>query len=166
MREITDEDKLFYFEKNFFTLDGLWMIETENEVGWEKALKIDLIVWKRLLKIAIRRIKRYLNIESNNLNDLMEILTFRWSVEGWNYEIIKSSKNESIIQIKECPYVAIMERNPERHEKIPLICSNMCIPFYKAVVRDFNPQINIKRTKHIGLGDELCNFIFTYNKNE
>jgi len=30
MRELTTQDKLFFFEKHFFTLDGLWMIEAEN----------------------------------------------------------------------------------------------------------------------------------------
>jgi hypothetical protein len=166
MKEVTDKDKLFYFEKNFFTLDGLWMIETENEVGWEKALKIDLKVWKRLLRIAIRRIKGYLNIESNHLSDLIDILTFRWSVEGWNYKIVKNTENESIIQVNECPYVSIMERNPDRQDKIPLICSNMCIPFYKAVLKDFNPQITMERSNHIGLGDKICDFIFTYAPSE
>lgn len=166
MKEVTDEDKLFYFEKNFFTLDGLWMIEAEKEVGWEKALKIDLNVWKRLLKIAIRRIKRYLNIDSDHLLDLVNILTFRWSVEGWNYKVIKNTKSESIIQVNECPYVSIMERNPDRHDKIPLICSNMCIPFYEAVLKEFNPQIKMERSNHIGLGDKICDFKFTYNSSD
>ncbi|TXT60250.1 MAG: hypothetical protein BAJALOKI2v1_120032 [Promethearchaeota archaeon] len=166
MKKVTDEDKLFYFEKHFFTLDGLWMIETENEVGWEKALKIDLIVWKRLLKIAIRRIKRYLNISTNHLKDLIDILTFRWSIEGWNYKVLKNTENEVSIAIQKCPYVSIMERNPDRHDKIPLICKDMCIPFYENIVKNFNPDINMKRTKYIGLGDEICNFIFSEDYSE
>ena len=60
MREVTDADKLFYYERNFVTLDGLWMIEVEKEIGMEKALKIDVDVWIRLLRTIIRRIKRYL----------------------------------------------------------------------------------------------------------
>ena len=44
MKEVSNKDKLFYFERNFFTLDGLRMLETESEVGWDTALKIDKAV--------------------------------------------------------------------------------------------------------------------------
>ncbi|MEJ2250457.1 MAG: DUF6125 family protein [Candidatus Lokiarchaeota archaeon] len=161
MIEVTDEDKLFYFEKNFFTLDGLWMIETENEIGWEKALQIDLKVWIRLLKIIFRRIKRYLIIKNNNLEDLIEILTFRWSVEGWKYKIQDNNEGEVKVEILECPYQQIMSRNPDRTEKAPLICKNMCIPFYKEIVKEFNSKIQLKREKYQGLGDNICDFKFT-----
>ena len=83
MRKVNDADKLFYYERNFVTLDGLWMLEAEKEIGWDRALKIDVTVWTRLFKIIIRRLKKYLNIETNTLNDLVEILTYRWSIEGW-----------------------------------------------------------------------------------
>ena len=160
MRKLTDSDKLFYFEKNFFTMDGLWMLETEKVVGWNTALKIDRAVWIRLMKIIFRRIKKYLNIETNSLSDLIEIITFRWSIEGWKYEVDQISSSEVIINIKECPYKAIMDRNPERQERIPLICINMCFPFYKAAFEEFNPKIKFKRHKSLGLGDNECDFCF------
>ena len=161
MKKVSNEDKLFYFEKHFFTLDGLWMIETEAELDWETALKIDTKVWIRLLQIIIRRLKKYLNIETNTLDDLVEILMFRWSVENWDYELVKNKEEEKVIQINTCPYKAIMDRNPERQDKIPLICKDMCIPFYQAIVKDFNPNIKIERNEFMGLGDNRCNFKFT-----
>ncbi|MFW9989426.1 MAG: DUF6125 family protein [Candidatus Odinarchaeota archaeon] len=160
MRKITEADKIFYFEKNFFTMDGVWMLETEKEVGWDTALKIDRAVWIRLMRIFFRRIKRYLKIESNRLEDLVEIITFRWSIEGWKYEVDQISASEVIINIKECPYKAIMDRNPERQELIPLICNNMCFPFYEVVFKEFNPKIKFERVKSLGLGDDSCDFCF------
>lgn len=160
MKKVSQEDKLFYFERNFFTLDGLWVIETEKEINWETALKIDLAVWKKLLKIIIRRIKKYLKIETNTLTDLIEILTFRWSIEGWEYNIIKNEENEASIEIHGCPYKSTMDRNPDRHDKISLICRNMCIPFYKAITQDFNSKISLEINKSMGLGNDLCNFHF------
>ncbi|TKJ24321.1 MAG: hypothetical protein CEE43_01145, partial [Promethearchaeota archaeon Loki_b32] len=108
MRKITDADKLFYFEKNFFTMDGLWMLETEKEVGWNTALKIDRAVWIRLMKIIFKRIKKYLKVETNSLSDLIDIITFRWSVEGWKYSFNQISESEIKIEIYECPYKSIM----------------------------------------------------------
>jgi hypothetical protein len=160
MREINDADRLFYFERNFVTLDGLWMLETEKEIGWDAALKIDVLVWTRLLKIIFRRLKKYLKIDSNSLQDLVEIITFRWSIEGWKYNINKISASEVIIHVTECPYKASMDRNPERHERIPLICKNMCFPFYKDAFENFNPKIIFKRDKAMGLGDRICAFHF------
>jgi len=159
-REVSDSDKLFYFERNFFTLDGLWMIEAEKETDWDTALRIDTAVWKRLLKIIIRRIKRYLNIESDTVKDLVDILTFRWSVEGWDYNIIIVEEDNAEIEAFKCPYQEMMKRNPDRHDKIPLICKDMCIGFYKEVTEKFNPDIELIRTKCIGLGDEVCDFKF------
>ena len=160
MRKVTDTDKLFYFEKNFVTLDGLWMLETEKVVGWDKALEIDNTVWIRLLKIIVRRIKKYLKIETNILHDLVEIITFRWSIEGWHYKVNTISNSEVIIEVIECPYKASMDRNESRHDKIPLICKNMCSIIYGTLAEDFNPKITLERNSFMGLGDKSCKFHF------
>ncbi|MFX1503704.1 MAG: L-2-amino-thiazoline-4-carboxylic acid hydrolase, partial [Promethearchaeota archaeon] len=90
----------------------------------------------------------------------IEIITFRWSIEGWKNDVEQISALEVIIKIKECPYKAIMDRNPERQGLIPLICNNMCFPFYKAAFEKFNPKIKFERKKSLGLGDSRCDFCF------
>jgi hypothetical protein len=164
-RKVNDKDRLFYFERSFFTLDGLWMIEVEKETGWDTALSIDLEVWKKLIKIVIRRIKEYLKIQTNTLQDLINILTFRWSIESWDYEVTENEEGEAYIEINHCPYKSIMDRNPERQDKAPLICREMCIPFYKAIVEDFNPNINIERKYCMGYGNKHCDFHFKIKEN-
>ncbi len=154
------DDKLFYFKRNFFTMDGLWIIEVENETDWPKALKIDIIVWQRLYKIIFRRLKRHLEIERNRLKDVVEILSFCWSCEGYKYEVVKNENKEAIMHITECPYEAAMQRNPDRHEKIEDICKKMCIPFYEPALEAFNPKIQLERKKFLGTGDKYCGFYF------
>lgn len=164
MKKITVKDRLFFFERHFFTLDGLWMIETENKLGWDRALKIDTNVWKKLLKIIIRRLSEYLGLNNKTIGNLLKILTFRWTVEGWKFKT--EIKDENLkVQIEKCPYKSAMDRNPERHDKIPLICEDMCIPFYKHIIYFFNPDIAVHRDKYMGLGDDICNFVLTYNNN-
>ena len=53
-----------------------------------------------------------------------------------------------------------MDRNPERQNRAPLICKEMCIPFYDGLVEDFNPEITVKRNNFMGLGDKHCDFHF------
>jgi len=163
MRGVNQDDKLFFFERSFFTLDGLWMIATEEMTNWEVALKIDVIVWKKLLKIIIRRLKKYLNLEKNDLTNLIKILTFRWSIEGWKYSVIQHDNDKVKILVNQCPYKSAMDRNPERTEKQSLICKNMCIPFYKAITKDYNEKINLERTRYMGLGDDYCDFTFSFD---
>jgi hypothetical protein len=164
MKNISDNDKLFFFEKSFFTLDGLWMIETEEMTNWETALKIDVIVWKELLKVVIRRLKKYLHFEKNDLVSLIDILTFRWDIEGWKYKVMQREQNKARVIVDQCPYKAAMDRNPERTEKQSLICKDMCIPFYKSVVKDFNEDIVLNRTAYKGLGDGYCDFSFSFEE--
>lgn len=161
MRKFTPKDKLFLLERSFFTLDGLWMIKLEEMTNWDVALKIDSRVWDILLKIIIQRLKQYLDLRENSLENLLKILTFRWSAEGWEFEVLTQSESYEI-QIKKCPYNSAMDRNPNRHDKIPLICRDMCIPFYKEIVHTYNHLINLKRGKFMGLGDDICNFTFSY----
>jgi hypothetical protein len=156
--EPNNADKLFYFEKNFRTLDGLWVIETENELGWEATLKLDIIVWQRLYKIVFRRVIKYLNIKGNSLSDLIEIISFVWNCEGNIHEINQKDDKNATINIVKCPYIEAMERNPDRHNRIESICKEMCIPYLEPVIKEFNPNIAIKREKFIGLGDSVCDF--------
>jgi hypothetical protein len=163
MREVNQDDRLFFFERSFFTLDGLWMIETEEMTNWETALKIDVIVWNKLLKVIIRRLKKYLNLDKNDLINLIKILTFRWTIEGWKYDIIQHDADDRFtILVSQCPYKSSMDHNPERKEKQQLICKNMCIPFYKAIIKEYNEKITIERTGYMGLGGRNCDFTFSY----
>ncbi len=165
MKKVNQDDKLFFFERSFFTLDGLWMIETEEMTNWETALKIDVIVWKELLKIIVRRLKNYLQLEKNDLVSFIDILTFRWSIEGWEYKVMQREQDKVKIVINQCPYKAAMDRNPERTEKQSLICKEFCTPFYNSVVEDFNENIALNRTEHMGLGGSYCDFSFSFEES-
>jgi len=165
MLRLSLEDKLFFFERNFFTLDGLWMIESERETNWDTALKIDIHVWIKLLKIIFRRLSKYLEIERNSLDSIVRMLVFRWSAEGWKFTLKKGSENQFKFEINGCPYKSNIDRNPERIEKQSLICKNMCLPFYKAAIQESNRNINVVRNRFMGLGDSICNFILFTGKS-
>jgi hypothetical protein len=159
-RDISIDDKLFYFEKNFKTLDGLWIIELERLTNWQIALKIDIIVWQRLYEIIFRRVKQYLNIKGNSIEDLVELLSFIWSCEGYEYKVVKKINEEAILHMTTCPYIDSMRRNPDRHDKIESICKDMCIPFYEPALKEFNPKIKLERREFIGLGNKICDYHF------
>lgn len=158
VKPVTDDDKLFYFERHFFTLDGLWILETEHETSLETALAIDLRVWVRLLEIAYRRIKDRLQADTARVDGIVDVLAFRWSCEGWGYSIEHATRDAASITVHRCPYKEIMARNPDRHAVIPRVCKDICIPIYDAAVRSLNPAVRLSRDAFQGLGDTACSF--------
>jgi hypothetical protein len=164
-QRIRDKDKLYYFEKNFRTLDGLWIIEAEDEIDFETALELDIAVWQRLYSIIFRRVKKYLKIEGNTLEDLVSILSFVWNCEGNLYEIIRKNDEDVQININTCPYIDAMKRNPDRRNRISSICKDMCVPYLVPVIKEFNENIKIQRSEFIGLGDTKCDFHLTIDES-
>src|SRR5271157_2687792 len=132
MRELSKEDRLFYFEKNWFTLDGLWIIETEKATN--------------------------LKTDATTVEDILDILAFRWTCEGWTFRTEVFDENHGQVTIEKCPYKEIMSRNPERQDVIPRICQEICVPIYEEAIASINPAIHMTRRKFMGLGDEICDF--------
>ncbi|MEX2683607.1 MAG: L-2-amino-thiazoline-4-carboxylic acid hydrolase [Candidatus Sigynarchaeota archaeon] len=161
MKEITNDDRLFYFSRHFFTLDGLWIIETEKATDFDIALKIDLAVWLALLKIAYKRIKEYLKTDTTTVSGVIDVLAFRWGCEGWTFSVEQPSPREARASISRCPYKEIMDRSEGRKAVIPRICKDICIPIYDSAIRSLNPAVRLRRTKFMGLGDDQCSFELT-----
>ncbi|MBN2152097.1 MAG: L-2-amino-thiazoline-4-carboxylic acid hydrolase [Candidatus Lokiarchaeota archaeon] len=161
MKELTTDDRLFYFERNWFTLDGLWIIEVEKATNFETALAVDLAVWERLFKIVYRRIKEYLKADTGTVAGIVDVLAFRWSCEEWEYAVEQPSPHEARVSIRKCPYNEMMKRNADRKAVIPRICKDICIPIYEAAVASLNPAVRLCRTKFMGLGDDVCSFELT-----
>ncbi|NMC04506.1 MAG: hypothetical protein GYA24_04800 [Candidatus Lokiarchaeota archaeon] len=158
MRELTKDDRLFYFERNFFTLDGLWIIEAEKATNFDTALKIDLAVWLKLLKTAYRRIKEHVEADTTTAAGILDVLAFRWSCEKWTFTIEKSERHEARAVVSKCPYKEIMDRNPERKALVPRICKEICVPIYDDAIATINPKARIERDSFMGLGQLACTF--------
>ena len=159
--QLTDADKLAYFQQNFFTLDGLWMVVLEEWLGLEKTLKIDMQVWERFFPTVYRRIARYLKITTQTVEDFIKVLGFRWIAEGWGFTIEEVSPKLARVRIEKggCPYNAALER-AQRLDKAPHICNENCERLYQIAVNTFNPAIQMHRTKRQGNGDDWCDFLF------
>ena len=166
MRELSKDDRLFYFEKNWFTLDGLWIIETEKATDFETALNIDLAVWKELFTIIYRRIKAYLKTDATTMENVLDILAFRWTCEGWGFETDLIDETHGRVAIHKCPYKEVMSRNPERVDVIPRICKDICIPIYEDAIAAINPAVHVTRNQFMGLGDEACDFDLVFDNQE
>jgi hypothetical protein len=164
--DLTCDDRLFYFEKQFFTLDGLWITEVEQAADADVSFAVDLAVWQKLLVIAFRRIKDYLHLDTTTIADVLQILEFRWACERWDFEISATSEDERQVTIKTCPYKAIMDRNPERASLIPRICKEICMPLYTHAIASLNPEILVERPASMGLGDDACEFDLRAFPNE
>lgn len=159
---LSDADKLYYFQRNWFTLDGMWMVVVEEELGLERTIAIDLQVWERLFPILYRRIKRRLGVTGTGVDDFVRVLAFRWVAEGWTFsvdeETLSPAHAEITIAPGGCPYHQALVR-AERPDKIPRICHEVCDPLYDIAAKAFNPKIRVRRTLRQGDGAGTCNFL-------
>ncbi len=158
---LTDADKLAYFQQNFFTLDGLWMVVLEERLGLDETVKIDLQVWERFFPVIYRRIARYLKIVTQTVEDFVKILAFRWTAEGWDFKVDEVTPKFARVTINKggCPYHSALVR-AKRPDKMPHICNNVCDRLYEIAATTFNPAIQVRRTKRQGISGDVCDFIF------
>ncbi|MDH5807052.1 MAG: DUF6125 family protein [Candidatus Methanomethylicaceae archaeon] len=94
------------FSKNLLTLDGYWFLSIEDKYGLEKAIEIDKEVWEKFGISEARRIKKFLNINEGNLNDLEKSLRFL-SYATISDSLIEKKDNKIIFSIRNCrPQIA------------------------------------------------------------
>ncbi|MHA1730898.1 MAG: DUF6125 family protein [Promethearchaeota archaeon] len=158
--ELSGKDKLFYFQRNFFTLDGTWMVVLEERLGLEETFELDLQVWSRLFPVIYRRIKRYLGLDDDSLESFVRVLGFRWAAEGWDFSVDELSPERAVLTVKAggCPYLEALKR-AGRPDKFPMVCEIVCDPIYQIAATAFNPKLKVARPTHQGTGDETCAFV-------
>ena len=67
-------DFIFMHLRNLWAVDGLYYLGIEQEWGTNDATKIDKQVWAIMGKIEARRLKDFLNITTNDLPALIQVL--------------------------------------------------------------------------------------------
>lgn len=121
-----DKDRITaeYFKKSFFSVDGLWFVKTEEDGSFEKALEIDIAVWKVLPKIQARTIQKLLGLEQG-LSAYREGLDFKLGAEGFDYEMMETGPEAFSVIIRGCPWYDHLKKSG-RLGILPQIAEKIC----------------------------------------
>jgi len=135
-------------------LDGIWFLETEKRLGFDKALEIDKAVWeiytinetKRILSVLLENPEDRFNFSNEEILNLLEqvlkISLFNQSVE---YIIEKIPNNGGIIfKVINCKTLKGMKKVGRPIPQMKAICKDVGLIYYKNMVKELHPKLDIE----------------------
>jgi len=173
-----------YIQNSYAKVDGLWFLKTEERFGFEKALDIDLEVWKVMPKIQARYLKAVPEIKeiADSFDMFFECLKVKMKLDNFN---IKTSRNRQntrnkindnkksanlspafkendviTITVNNCPWHNLMIKSGRENlsEKIGrVICQNE----YSIFASEFDKNIKFEIGERICKESDCCKFVFT-----
>jgi hypothetical protein len=91
------------YSRNWHTCDGLWFSGVEERYGTEKALEIDVNMWKVSSRLEAQRIKEILGLPDNGgLDAVLRSINFMSWAAKCGYRIEKKG-NMALLTITDCP---------------------------------------------------------------
>ncbi len=172
-----------YLQNSYAKVDGLWFLKTEEQFGFEKALDLDLEVWKVLPKIQARYLKSVpeINKIADNYDMFFECLKIKMKLDNYkiravrNKQILRDRINDNkksanhdadfkesdviTITISNCHWHNLMIKSGRGNlsEKIgSMICQNE----YSIFASEFDKNIKFELGERICKGSACCKFVF------
>ena len=154
------EQNLFaeYLRKCFFSVDGLWFLKIEEDGDFEKALELDLDVWRVMPKIQARTIRELLQL-GTGLAALRQALEFKHSAEAYRFEASPIIKKSFSVEMHECPWVAHIKKSGRMHI-LERIAQLICPMEHRIFTDEFGAHIVIEHDQTRCVADGCCRFVF------
>ena len=173
-----------YIQNSYAKVDGLWFLKIEEQFGFEKALDIDLEVWKVMPKIQARYLKSVPGIKeiADSFDMFFECLKIKMKLDNFKIKVSRSKQNtrnktkdskksanhssaleeNSVITVtvNNCPWHTLMIKSKRENlsEKIGrVICRNE----YSIFASEFDKNIKFEPGERICNGSACCKFVFT-----
>lgn len=173
-----------YLQNNYAKVDGLWFLKIEERFGFEKALGIDLEVWKVMPKIQARYLKSVPEIKeiADSFDMFFECLKIKMKLDNFKIKAARSKQNTGnkindskksanhssdldennviTVTVNNCPWHNLMITSGRENlsEKIGrVICQNE----YSIFASEFDKNIKFELGERICKGSACCKFVFT-----
>ncbi len=145
-----------YLRKSYFSVDGLWFMIAEEELGFEKAVELDKKVWAILPKIQARLIKSKLKKKDFDLESIIEILKIKFGSEEYEYSY-KIDQSSAEIKVIKCPWQEILIQS-NRRDIGPVIGDEICQTELLSWINELNKDFKLETIARICQGHESCIF--------
>jgi hypothetical protein len=143
-------------------VDGLWFISVEKDSNFDKALDMDIDVWKNYVHVSKKRIQKYFNISSTGLAAVKDFLEY----DPWlKIEIQEQTSERLVFQITKCPGLEAMEKMG----RDMLTCDPVEIEYFNELIETINPAIKIiplKLPPRQSADDICCKWLFTLENED
>ena len=146
-----------YLRKCFVSVDGLWFMKVEEDADFEKALALDIQVWKVLPKIEARTIQELLKLGSG-MEALRQALEFKLSAEDSRFKLSPLSPDGLTLEVHDCSWVAHI-RKANREKFLERISESICSLEYCTFAGDFGADITVAHDRD-RCREGCCSFRF------
>ncbi len=148
-----------YLRKCFVSVDGLWFMKVEQGADFEKALELDIEVWKVLPKIEARIIQELLGLEKG-MEALRQALDFKLSAEDSRFELSPLSRDGFTLEVRDCSWVAHI-RKANREQFLERISESICSLEFGMFASEFGFDISVEHDRSSCRSKGGCRFQFT-----
>lgn len=158
-------DFIFLHLRNMWTVDGLYYLGIEEELGTESATKIDRKVWEVMGKIEARRLKEFLNLKGNDIPTMMNAIQHSgWALDLEDKELIVE-EDRGIIRNVKCR----VQNTRLKKGLAEFGCKPVRWGFLKGFAKEFNSDIQVNCNvcppdQHSD--DVWCEWEFTLSKHD
>ena len=173
-----------YLQNGYVKVDGLWFLKIEEQFGFEKALDIDLEVWKVMPKIQARYLKSVPGIKeiADSFDMFFECLKIKMKLDNFKIKVSRSKQhtgnktkdskksanrdsdlkenNIITVTVNNCPWHNLMIKS-KRENLSEKIGSVICRNEYSIFASEFDKNIKFELGERICKGSACCKFIFT-----
>jgi hypothetical protein len=144
-----------YLRRSYFALDGLWFMMIEDKFSFDKAMEIDVDVWRVLPKIQARKVKELLNLKGNGLADFTQAIKVKMEAEEYDYAVKELDADHIQITISKCPWYEILKRAKREHLS-QQIADEICCLEYKVWLREFGENLCFTMKSRCCTDDPAC----------
>jgi hypothetical protein len=149
MSELTPTQVTEYFRRCFVAADGLWFMEVEEAYDFDKALAIDVGVWRVLPKVQARAMKEFTGLHTG-LAALRECMRLKLEAEGYVADISDRPGGGFSLRIQQCPWLAKL-RKAKREHLADSVGRAICPAEYGAWAAEFGVKLDAN-----SFGCRLC----------
>ena len=148
-----------YLRKCFVSVDGLWFMKVEEDADFEKALEIDIAVWRVLPKIEARTIKELLSL-GHGIEALHTALDFKLRAELYTATLSPLGDACFTLDVHDCPWIKHIKKAGRAHF-IERIAASICPAEYGGFTAEFGKSISIDHQHGDCAQHGRCRFVFT-----
>lgn len=129
-------DYIEMVHKNFWNLQGYYILELERRYGKNVAMEFDDIAFGRAAEVQVYRLKKFFNL-GDDMSALMKIFDFSEFCSNIEYEFREVSDKRLIWRVTECPMqlARLKARLPE------IACKLSAVPINEKIAKAINPKM-------------------------
>lgn len=144
-------------------VDGMWFVNVEKTLGFDKTNEINLKVWEHYPKVLARRMKKYYELKKTGMEGVREMIELDPLLIPMDFEFIDKDENNMIFRVNKCPGLEAQERM----NRTEFTCEKVEEVFLRAYAEMYDSRIKVQALilpPRASENDICCEWLFTLEK--